>query len=82
MQIWEYKILVAEYPFNVMSLYIRYVDEKEIPDWKERKWSIHQALNELGKKGWELIQVDNNHAYILKRAIDRRYEIEKPAKGP
>ena len=79
MQKWEYKFLTIAYSdaFNGVGL-VKYVNGEELPGWKKRKWKADQALNELGKDGWELVdtiwRIDTNilwdSVYILKRPIE------------
>ena len=58
MQQWEHKILTGAYPCQSNGIHVvKYVDGEEIPNWKSRDWKIPQALNELGKDGWELVSV-------------------------
>lgn len=82
MQRWEYKILTAAYPTVPHGVHIvKYINGQEIPNWKQRKWWINKALNELGQEGWELVEVIwrqwgesmagvSDTVYILKRALD------------
>ncbi len=81
MQQWEYKFLTAAYPHQQHGIHVvKYVDGKEIPNWKQRSWWMTQALNELGKEGWELVSVVwrqwgdtmagvSDPVYILKRLL-------------
>lgn len=81
MQKWEYKILTAAYPCEADGIHmVKYIDGQEIPNWKQRRWWITKALNELGQEGWELIEVIwrqwgetpagvSDPVYILKRPI-------------
>jgi len=77
---WEYRMLTMAYPDSVHGVgIVKYVDGQEVPNWKQRSWWAIHALNELGKEGWELVEVvwrrgpgesiTNDPVYILKRPI-------------
>ncbi len=54
MQKWEYLFVVCESLFGIWRP--RYFNDKEIRDWKDApEMSIYS--NELGEKGWELVNV-------------------------
>jgi len=82
MQKWEYKFLTGAYPTVDHGIHtVKYVDGHELPDWKKRSWWMDNALNELGKEGWELVSVTwrqwgetmsgvSDTVYILKRPTE------------
>ncbi len=56
MQRWEYKILTAAYPCDEDGIHmVKYIEGQVVPDWKQRRWWITEALSELGQEGWELV---------------------------
>jgi hypothetical protein len=55
---WQYKFLTVAYPESPEGIgVVKYIDGQEIPDWKKKSWRTTVALNELGKKGWELVDI-------------------------
>ena len=81
MKRWEYKMLTVAYPYEKHGIgIVKYVDGHELPDWKQRKWWVTTALNELGQEGWELVHIiwrscgetareAEDPVYILKRPV-------------
>lgn len=83
MDIWEYKFLTGAFPWESHGIpIVKFIDGKEMPDWRVNKVYMLQALNQLGQEGWELAEViwrDYEFAhrtgelkdpvYILKRRI-------------
>jgi hypothetical protein len=57
MQKWEHMILTVVDPTAEDGGYVSQRNGKELPNWRERKWRLPQALQELGDEGWELVSV-------------------------
>jgi hypothetical protein len=84
LQKWEYKILkVSAQPGTkgalkgFSNIIVGEIDDKEIPDWINKKWTLIQALNEFGKQGWELVvfavggvPLTAPSTYTMKRPIE------------
>jgi len=57
MQKWEHMILTVVDPTADDGGYIWLRDGKEVPNWRQRKWRLPDALRELGEDSWELVSV-------------------------
>jgi len=71
-------MLTVAYPGIDSMHWVKKIDFIEIPNWHERKWLVSKALNDVGREGWELVEVvwrtTGNSVmydpiYILKRPI-------------
>ena len=78
MQKWEYILVDASpYPFGDKLISI-YINGQEWRDWKDRE--LHELVNYLGHKGWELVAVrhdsknDNNYLIFKRPVVVHRVE--------
>jgi len=71
MQKWEYLSARVEYAHWYWR--IRYINDRKMPNWKERK--VYETLNALGDEGWELVATTSwaymaetkSYYYVFKR---------------
>ena len=76
---WEYFTLTAAYSSGDGLGIVKMYGDQELPDWKNKKSGVAQALASLGDQGWELVTViwrvtgESSHAdpvYYFKRPKD------------
>lgn len=76
MQNWEYITFTAGYAGGDNLGIVKMYDDAELADWKQKSWTVKDALRDLGGQGWELVTVvwrktgEMNYAdpvYYLKR---------------
>lgn len=55
MRRWEYLVLRLDKEPSSGVLMPHFINNQEIPQWEKRQVPLHQALDELGEQGWELV---------------------------
>jgi len=54
---WEYLTFTAAYSGSDGLGMVKMYNDQEIDGWKQKKWAVASAMQELGAQGWELVSV-------------------------
>lgn len=54
---WEYLTITAAYSGSDTLGVVKMYNNQELESWKQRRWDIASAMQELGAQGWELVNV-------------------------
>ena len=68
---WEYLTFSAAYASDYLGI-VKVYNNQEYQDWKDTKWGVGDALQQLGEQGWELVAVEreapgSDPVYYFKR---------------
>lgn len=76
MQKWEYLVLQIGYNTDEGGGRVKWVNGGTHAKWGQNKVKLYDALNELGREGWELVGIEKRGTQAT---VDPLYVLKRPA---